>query len=64
MDDEGKKFIIGRKGLYLNLKKWDGSDFFNIKDSNIFIVTKKLKEKLEKAKFKNLQFTNVLEYGF
>ncbi len=64
IDSKCDKFIISGKGLYFDIKKWDGSDFFNIKNSNITVVTKRLKEHLEKARFKNLQFTNVEDYSF
>ena len=55
-DKQGNKAVMGQKGLYFNLKEWNGNDIFGIKDTKIIIITKKLKELIEKAKLKNVTF--------
>lgn len=58
------KTIHGQKGLYFNLKEWHGEDIFGIKDTSKIIVTKKLKELIQKAKLKNIVFTNLDDYNW
>lgn len=64
INKEGKKAVLAQKGLYFNLKEWNGSDIFGIKDTLHIIVTKRLKELIKKAKLKNVVFTNVEDYSF
>ncbi len=63
-DDKGKRSLYGRNGLYFNLKEWNGNDIFGIKDTLHVIVTKRLKDLIEKTKLKNVVFTNVEKYSF
>lgn len=49
------------KGLYIGLDDWDGSDFFMPKGLFVPIVTKKVMQKMNKAKLTNIRFENLAE---
>lgn len=43
-----------------DFSKYDDSDFFGVNDTRFIFVTKKLKEIIEKAKLKNVQFVKII----
>ncbi|WP_397539085.1 hypothetical protein [Rummeliibacillus pycnus] len=57
--------LSGRKGLSVNLDKWDGSDmfYFDNWEGNI-IVTEKVKELIERNNYPNIYFVNIRSYKF
>ncbi|MEK6974621.1 MAG: hypothetical protein AABW41_05290 [Nanoarchaeota archaeon] len=62
--DKGEMAKFGQKGLYFDLQEWDGSDIFGIKNTSLVIVTKRLKVLIERAKLKNVMFTNLEDFSF
>lgn len=62
LNEKGKFTTAGRNGLYFNLKEVGGSNFFGIAGTQLIVVTRKLKEIIEKTKLKNVQFVNVEDY--
>ncbi|PGR92446.1 hypothetical protein [Bacillus pseudomycoides] len=59
---ENKRTI---EGLSVNTKEWDGSDIFFFKNwFGVIIVTEKVKEIIEKHKFKNVRFIDLAEFRF
>ncbi|WP_142347351.1 hypothetical protein [Bacillus pseudomycoides] len=59
---ENKRTI---EGLSVSLKEWDGSDIFFFKNwIGVIIVTEKVKEIIEKHKFKNVRFIDLAEFRF
>ena len=49
------------KGMYIDLAKWDGSDFFSPKNSDGLMITKKAADALTKNKISNLRLTNLVD---
>lgn len=49
------------KGFYFDLSTWDGSDFFCPEGSTFKIVTKRVKDSIEKAKFTAIEFEQITE---
>ncbi len=49
------------KGATVDLKKWDGSDFFVPEDTTEIIITKKVAKILERNKISNLSLGNLAE---
>lgn len=60
--DKSRKIGIGKKGLYFDLSEWNGSDIFGIKGTLFYIVTKRLKDIIEKEGLKNVVFENVEDF--
>lgn len=60
--DKSRKIGIGKKGLYFEFKEWKGEDIFGIKGTLFYIVTKRLKDIIEKAELKNVVFENVEDF--
>ncbi|MED1625078.1 double-CXXCG motif protein [Bacillus pseudomycoides] len=59
---ENKRTI---EGLSVNTKEWDGSDIFFFKNwPRVIIVTEKVKEIVEKHKFKNIRFIDLADFRF
>ena len=54
----GKPYKV-YKGYFFDESKYDGSDFFLVRNS--FIISDKVKEILTKNKIKNTQLTPILE---
>lgn len=48
-------------GLHIGLEKWDGSDIFTPDKHLGIIVTNELREKIEKGKFTNIHFVNLVD---
>ena len=49
------------KGMYIDISKWDGTDFFSPMNSNGLIITKKAAEALTKNKITNLKLTDIAD---
>ena len=49
---------------FYNLSKWNGADLFGARNTNIIIVTERLKEIIEKAKLKNIQFDELKPHNY
>jgi len=49
------------KGLYIDMEKWDGSDFFTTEGSLSIYCTKRVVDVLKKHKITNVEFENILE---
>jgi len=66
IDKEGKlfggKMFYVWKGFYFDLDSWDGSDFFHPEGNLHIIVTKRVKDCIEKAKFTGIVFEQITEY--
>lgn len=52
-------------GLSINTDEWDGSDIFFFNNwFGVIIVTERVKNVLEQARFKNIRFQNIKEFEF
>lgn len=64
----GTKIYERRKeieGLSVNLEEWDKSDIFYFNNwEGVIIVTERLKELIEKGKYKNIKFINIKDFRF
>ncbi|MEW6620623.1 MAG: hypothetical protein AB1422_15020 [bacterium] len=49
-------------GILVDEKRWNGSDFFRLKDCNYGLVSERVKEVVEKHKLSNIEFTPSNEY--
>lgn len=68
------KWMKTKKNVYLkghdimktfyNFSTWSGSDLFGAKNTNVIIVTEKLKNIIEKAKLKNVQFEELKQFEY
>ena len=50
-----------RKGVYIGLDQWDGSDFFIPKESRWIVVSQRAAELLKKSKLTNIELRNLAE---
>lgn len=50
-----------KKGLYFDINKWDGSDFFLAPNKGFIFVTQKVRNILESEKASNVLFINALD---
>jgi esterase/lipase len=55
--------LAGLQRTFFNLSNWDGSDLFSVKNSRWIIVTERLKNIIEKAKLKNIEFEELKFLG-
>jgi hypothetical protein len=53
-----------KRGLYFDPATWDGSDIFSPPKTAYWIVTDRVREALQKAKFTNLKVERLSEYEF
>lgn len=51
-------------GFSVNLDEWDGSDIFQFENFGRPVVTEKLKNLLEEAGIRNIQFQNIKDFKF
>ncbi|KAF0203981.1 MAG: hypothetical protein FD170_670 [Bacteroidetes bacterium] len=56
------KSIEAKRGLYFDLKSWDGSDIFTPKESRFTFVTEKVKSLLLNSKVTNIAFENITKH--
>lgn len=61
---DGTKSVFGMNGLYFDVRKWDGSDFFMLEGMNRILVTSRVVESLKKASITGWEATPVLEIRF
>jgi hypothetical protein len=50
------------KGLYFDIEKWDGSDFFILEDTIKIIVTEKVYKIIKGNKLTNFRLENLMDY--
>ena len=50
------------KGFYVDIDKWDGSDFFLPEGNSGIIVSKRVAEAIKRNKFTNVELTNLLDW--
>lgn len=63
-DEQGRRAILGMRGLYFDTAKWDGSDFFIVGQGISAEVTRRVVERFRHERVTNCRFTPVREVEF
>ncbi|MBE7466488.1 MAG: hypothetical protein HS116_23710 [Planctomycetes bacterium] len=61
---DGTKSVFGMNGLYFDVHKWDGSDFFMLEEGKWILVTRRVVESLKEANITGWVAKPVLEIRF
>lgn len=61
---DGTRQIMKMRCISFNTKRWDGSDFFLLKEADYFIVTQKVITLLTEEQFEGWKATPILKYKF
>jgi hypothetical protein len=55
-------FIEVKRGLHFDITKWDGTDIFTPDNTLFIFITEHVKALLDKNKFTNIKFTNLVDF--